>query len=343
MRLSAFLLPVLATVAGLGALHAAVPAPSSKDPLSVVKALYAAFGAGDAKKIHSLIAPDATWTYHGPSYALPFGGVHNGPEGVDQFFVQVEQTLSEATPTQREFLVSGDQVAVPGTEESTVKATGGHYKVNNLHLFKVRNGQIVKFEEFIDSGEVLEAFQPAQPARGKALFTTCAGCHGNAGQGRPEMFAPALAGQDTTYLVRQLRLFRAGERGKPADAHGFQMHGRSSALPGDRGVRDVASYISTLPAPARPVAAAPASTRAPALYETCAACHGARGEGNSTLGAPKIAGLTRTYITTQLTNFRTGLRGDDPRDANAAAMAAVAKQLPDAAAVADVASYVARF
>lgn len=351
MKMSAFLpLALAGAIGSLAALHAAAPlaAPATaqthraSDPLSVVKALYAAFEAGDMKTIHSLIAPDATWTYHGPSYALPFGGIHTGPEGVDQFFAQVDQTLSGATATQREFLVSGDQVAVPGTEESTVKATGGHYKVNNVHLFKVRNGQIVRFEEFIDSGEVLEAFEPAQPSRGKALFTTCAGCHGNSGEGRAEMFAPALAGQDPAYLIRQLRLFRAGERGKPEDRHGFQMHGRGMALPGDRGVRDVVSYIATLPVPRPADAAARPDPKAAALYETCAACHGARGEGNPDVGAPRLAGLSRAYIATQLGNFRSGLRGSDPNDAPAAAMAATAKQLPNDAAVAAVAAYVGR-
>jgi cytochrome c553 len=342
MKLSSLVITIAAAAAGVAVLHAESSAPPGTDATSVVKALYAAFEAGDTKKIHSLIAPDATWTYHGPTYALPFAGVHTGPAGVDQFFVQVEQTLQDATPTQREFIVTGDEVAVPGTEESTVKATGGHYKVNNVHLFKVRNGKIVKFEEFIDSGEVLEAFQPAEPGRGKALFTTCAGCHGNSAAGRPKLFAPALTGQSPAYLIRQLRLFRGGTRGLVADRHGFQMQGRAGALPGDRGIRDVVSYIGTLPS-IQPTAAKPGSSGfGAALYQPCAACHGVSGEGNAEIGAPRLTGLSRNYMVTQLQNFRTGLRGNDPNDTVAASMAAAAKQLPNNAAVASVAAIIAR-
>ena len=36
------------------------------------------------------------------------------------------------------------------------------------------------------------------------------------------------------------------------------------------------------------------------LYEACAPCHGAVGEGNATLRAPAIAGLPASYVSTQL-------------------------------------------
>ena len=32
------------------------------------------------------------------------------------------------------------------------------------------------------------------------------------------------------------------------------------------------------------------------LYDGCAQCHGASGEGNSAIGAPAIAGLDRWYV-----------------------------------------------
>lgn len=100
--------------------------------------------------------------------------------------------------------------------------------MNNLHLWKVANGKIVRFEEYIDSGTVLEAFMAADAQRGRAFFTTCAGCHGNGAQGRDEMFAPNLTGQHSEYLIKQLRSFRSGMRGKVDDPHGFQMRGRAS-------------------------------------------------------------------------------------------------------------------
>ena len=122
---------------------------------------------------------------YGPQYSLPFAGVFRGRSGVAYFFKQVDETLTDVHAGQREFIVSGDRVVVPGWEESTVRATGGHYRVDNVHVFTVRAGRITHFEEFIDNAEVLEAFQPADPERGKALFTECAVCHGTRAEGRP--------------------------------------------------------------------------------------------------------------------------------------------------------------
>lgn len=299
-------------------------------PLATVQALYAAFEKGDIKAIDALIAPDATWTYYGPTDTLPFAGTRKGPAGVADFFAVVDKTLEGSIASQREMLVSGDTVIAPGWEESTVKATGGHYKVPLVHIFKVSNGKITRFEEYIDSGTVVDAFTPANPARGQAYYSTCTGCHGVVGEGRPEMHAPRLAGTDKAYLIRQLRNFRAGVRGKTDDIYGYMMVGRANALPGDRAVRDVVSYIASLPkSPQVPVSPSSSLVTAGAkVFETCAACHGAKGEGNAEVQAPSLRGLSAQYVLAQLTNFRAGRRGADPKDVEGQQMKAALEGVP---------------
>lgn len=46
------------------------------------------------------------------------------------------------------------------------------------------------------------------------------------------------------------------------------------------------------------------------LYETCAACHGKKGEGVSDGTVPVIAGQPFTIVAKQLVDFRAGVRGD---------------------------------
>ncbi|HET7202835.1 MAG TPA: c-type cytochrome [Steroidobacteraceae bacterium] len=75
-------------------------------------------------------------------------------------------------------------------------------------------------------------------------------------------------------------------------------------------------------------------------YAVCTACHGANGEGNQALNAPKLAGLPGWYLTRQLHNFKQGVRGGAPGDAIAGQMAAIAQPLDDAT-IANVAAYVA--
>nr|WP_047166351.1 nuclear transport factor 2 family protein [Sphingomonas sp. Y57] len=349
------LVAALLLFSGVAAGKALTTPKPAQDSAAVVRELYEAFERGDLAALERLIAPDATWTYYGPADKLPFGGTRHGPAGVADFFAKVGETLENPVATQFDYIVTGDRVAVPGTEESTVRATGIRYKADLVHVFRVRDGKIVSFEEFIDSGKVLLAFQGdksagigvAQPSlgssAGKAIFTTCAGCHGNAGEGRAYMYAPNLTGQDSDYLVRQLTNFREGKRGKTDDAHGFQMVGRATAVPGPEGVKAVVSYIAGLPKiPAAPIAQRPVPAAIGDLVQTCATCHGIAGEGNPSMQAPALNRLDKTYIAQQLVNFRDGKRGYHADDTPGATMAASAKEIPDQAAITALAGYYGR-
>ena len=79
------------------------------------------------------------------------------------------------------------------------------------------------------------------------------------------------------------------------------------------------------------------------LYQTCVACHGARGEGNATLRAPALAARSDWYLVTQLRNFKLKLRGADERDTLGAQMLAISATLPDDKAINDVVAYINTF
>jgi len=88
---------------------------------------------------------------------------------------------------------------------------------------------------------------------------------------------------------------------------------------------------------ARPVGDA---TAGGATYAVCAACHGAQGEGNQDLNAPKIAGLDGWYIRRQIRSYQNGIRGADPRDIYGVQMAPMARVLANAAAVENIIAYI---
>jgi cytochrome c oxidase subunit 2 len=78
-----------------------------------------------------------------------------------------------------------------------------------------------------------------------------------------------------------------------------------------------------------------------ASYAVCSACHGAGGEGNEMLNAPKLTGLQDWYLKRQILNFKHGLRGTDAGDTYGAQMAPMAATLVDDAAVNNVVAYIA--
>jgi cytochrome c oxidase subunit 2 len=186
-----------------------------------------------------------------------------------------------------------------------------------------------------------EVAASTEVSRGRAYYTTCAGCHGNDGEGLKGMNAPRLAGLPAAYVTRQLTHFRSGVRGGAADFYGVAMNGRARALGEDKAVEDVAAFVATLPKPA-PVPAHGGGdvSKGRVLFETCATCHGAKGEGNAELDAPVLAGSADWYVARQLANFKSGVRGRDG-DEQGAQMRVAAQTLPDEAAMRDVAAYIA--
>ena len=78
-----------------------------------------------------------------------------------------------------------------------------------------------------------------------------------------------------------------------------------------------------------------------ANYIVCVACHGAQGEGNPALNAPKLAGQEPWYVTRQLHHYKQGIRGAHEDDVFGKQMAPMAATLVDDAAVRNVAAYIA--
>jgi cytochrome c oxidase subunit II len=76
------------------------------------------------------------------------------------------------------------------------------------------------------------------------------------------------------------------------------------------------------------------------LYAVCAACHGAQGEGNAAMHAPKLAGQGDWYLKRQLANYKQGARGTHEKDVFGKMMAPMAATLADEAAVDNVVAYI---
>lgn len=85
------------------------------------------------------------------------------------------------------------------------------------------------------------------------------------------------------------------------------------------------------------------ATAGQAQYAVCASCHGAQGEGNKALNAPKLAGLDGWYIKQQLRNYQDGLRGTHEDDTYGQQMAPMAATLATETAMDNVIAYIETF
>jgi cytochrome c oxidase subunit 2 len=182
---------------------------------------------------------------------------------------------------------------------------------------------------------------PGDVVAGKALYATCAACHGASGAGNLALNAPKLSGHGAWYLERQLKLFKVGARGAhEKDVFGKMMAPMAATLVDEAAIRNVSAYIASLPdAPAAPTIKGNADS-GKQRWATCAACHGAEGQGIAATYAPRLKGMSDWYMATQLKNFRQGIRGGHAQDAYGAQMALIASMLNDDAAVGDVLAYI---
>ena len=178
--------------------------------------------------------------------------------------------------------------------------------------------------------------------KGKALFAVCSACHGQNGEGNPLLNAPANAGQDEWYVIRQLTNFRDGTRGgDPKDTFGAQMRPMAMQLADEQAVLDVSAYVASLPLLKIDQTVDGDPEAGKAAYAPCVACHGANGEGNKSLNAPRLSGQHDWFVVRQLENFKAGIRGTHAKDIYGQQMRPMAQILATEQQVNDVAAFIA--
>lgn len=183
---------------------------------------------------------------------------------------------------------------------------------------------------------------PADLERGETLFVLCTQCHGDRGQGNPDVEAPAIAGLPAWYVESTVSKFKMGGRGAhPEDIAGMRMRPMSLWLRDDEDIRHVAAYVGELPPQnPEPLLEGGDATRGASLYAPCIACHMPDGSGNPALGAPPLQHASDWYLLSQLKKFKGGIRGTNPMDTNGALMVGMAQTLPDEKAMKDVIAHI---
>ena len=202
----------------------------------------------------------------------------------------------------------------------------------------IRSGLLL----LITLGGAPAALAAGDVVKGKALYAICAACHGANAEGTAALNAPANAGQDSWYMIRQLNNFRAGIRGAhPDDAFGAQMRPMAMVLADDQAIADVVAYITSLSMPEPPQTIDGDVELGKQAYETCIPCHGEFGQGAVALDAPRLSNQHDWYIKRQLENFKAGIRGGHQNDVYGAQMRIMSQMLESDERVRAVVAYIA--
>lgn len=151
------------------------------------------------------------------------------------------------------------------------------------------------------------------PVAGEEKAMACQGCHGMDGNS-PDAEFPSLAGQQASYIIKQLKDFNSGKRSNEI------MQAMASGLE-EQDMVDVAAFFSAQKmTPAGSEAPKETLARGRLIYKggnkkdgmaACAGCHGPKAMGNGPAAFPALAGQHAGYTVNQLLTLKTETRKND--------------------------------
>lgn len=125
--------------------------------LEVVQRLYDAFGRRDREAILAVLHPQVEWVQN---EGFPNGGTHVGSEAVlDNVFARFRRDWDSWQAVVTEWLDAGEAIVALGEYRGTFQETRRSTRAAFAHVYRVRDGRVIKFQQFTDTLKVAEAMR----------------------------------------------------------------------------------------------------------------------------------------------------------------------------------------
>jgi uncharacterized protein len=130
----------------------------------IVQNLYAAFAANDGAAALGLMHPRIVWM-EAENTPHASGNPYIGPEAVAAgVFARLLSEWEEFTATPDRMIESGDVVVTLGRYRAVNRTTGLPVDAQFAHVWTVREGQIVAFQQYADTAQLLRASTAVVPS-----------------------------------------------------------------------------------------------------------------------------------------------------------------------------------
>jgi ketosteroid isomerase-like protein len=135
----------------------------SEQNKALVRQAYDSFKASRIDKLLSLMSNDISWTL--PEVpGVPFGGKKTSLAAVGEFFVLVNNLQENLRFDVNELVAEGDRVVALGNYSLRVRHTKREFQSDFAHVFTIRDGKIVAFNEYMDTAACRDAYQKIMSA-----------------------------------------------------------------------------------------------------------------------------------------------------------------------------------
>lgn len=106
----------------------------------------------NGKNLAAYVADNISWT---EARGFPYAGTYVGLASiVKNVFSRLGSEWINYKFTPEDYVANDDKVVAYGTYSGTYKGTGKYFEARVAHLWKLKNGSIISFEQFVDSQPV---------------------------------------------------------------------------------------------------------------------------------------------------------------------------------------------
>ena len=131
---------------------------STMTNLEIIKSTYEGKTSEEnGENLAKYVAKNVNWT---EAKGFPYAGTYIGLENVTKnVFNRLATEWIDYKFTPEDYLESNDKVVAYGTYTGTYKITGKSFSARVAHLWKLKDGKIISFEQFVDSQVVNDAIK----------------------------------------------------------------------------------------------------------------------------------------------------------------------------------------
>lgn len=126
----------------------------SEANVAVVRGIYEAFGKGDMPAVLASMHPEIVWN-EADNFPYADGNPYIGPSAVlEGVFARCGGEWDGFGVEVGEILDAGDTVVALGHYVGTYKATGRSQRTQLVHVWRVEDGKVVRFQQYADTLQV---------------------------------------------------------------------------------------------------------------------------------------------------------------------------------------------
>ncbi|MEP6659151.1 MAG: nuclear transport factor 2 family protein [Acidimicrobiales bacterium] len=125
-----------------------------------IRSLYEAFGRGDVPTVLGAFDSNIEWREAEGNPYKPDGRPWIGPDAILQnLFMKMGTDWDGFTVHPKEFSDAGETVVVEGRYTGTFKATGKSLDAQLCHVWRLRNGKVTSFQQYVDTAQLQDLME----------------------------------------------------------------------------------------------------------------------------------------------------------------------------------------